>query len=170
MVSQIASQLLTLQLGIAHTAMSVESGVTQLLPFSQHFDYGYLAYRYPEFAHMFRESMIQLPLEKGDALFFNPALFHAAGENRTGDFRRIAQLLQVNACWSRPMETVDRNVILRSTWPHLIRFIQARGGTQDSQSIAAINAICDGYSFPTNLDKDPPPPNGVSLSRLRIRL
>jgi hypothetical protein len=26
---------------------------------------------------------------------------------------------------------------------------------------ALLKAICDGYSFPTNLDKDPPPPDGV---------
>lgn len=27
---------------------------------------------------------------------------------------------------------------------------------------AIVKAIGDGYSFPTNLDKDPPPPDGVS--------
>ena len=42
---------------------------------------------------VFQSHHVQLPLAKGDAAFFNPALFHAAGSNRTSDVRRIANLL-----------------------------------------------------------------------------
>ena len=39
---------------------------------------------------------VQLALGIGDAVFFNPALFHAAGTNRTTDVDRMANLLQVS--------------------------------------------------------------------------
>ena len=41
---------------------------------------GYLAYELPEFADYYQENYVQLPLQKGDCAFFNPALFHAAGK------------------------------------------------------------------------------------------
>lgn len=142
--------------------MPLDSGPTQLLPYSQHFEYGYTAYRHPEFVEVFNDLMVQLELKKGDAVFFNPALFHAAGENVTKDFHRIANLLQVSACWSKPMETVDRELILRSTWDFVLaRIHESQGGIDDPCSQALVKAITDGYSFPSNLDRDPPPANGV---------
>ena len=51
---------------------------------------------------------VQLPLQKGDAVFFNPALMHAAGHNRSADVRRMANLLQVSSAFGRAMESVDR--------------------------------------------------------------
>jgi len=47
-------------------------------------------------------------LSKGDGIFFNPALLHAAGHNRSADIRRMANLLQVSSAIGRCMETVDR--------------------------------------------------------------
>ena len=73
--------------------MPLESGPTLYLPFSQTFAPGYFAYRKPEFAAWFDAHRVQLPLAKGDAAFFNPALFHAAGHNRTSAIRRIGNLL-----------------------------------------------------------------------------
>ncbi|MEV4709049.1 phytanoyl-CoA dioxygenase family protein [Actinoplanes sp. NPDC049316] len=35
---------------------------------------------------------VQLPLTKGDAAFFNPAVFHGAGTNRSTDVKRMANL------------------------------------------------------------------------------
>ena len=139
--------------------MPIDSGPTQLLPFSQHFDNGYVAYRHPEFVKVFNDMMVQLPLKKGDGLFFNPALFHAAGENRTKGFNRSANLLQISACWGKSMESVDRRKIMKLIWPVL------RGG--ESRQLggrrveALLKAVADGYSFPTNLDTDPPPDGGV---------
>ena len=45
----------------------------------------------------FARNCVQLPLAKGDAVFFNPALFHGAGTNRTADVRRMAHLLHVSS-------------------------------------------------------------------------
>ena len=47
--------------------------------------------------------------DKGDAAFFNPALFHGAGHNRSADIRRMANLLQISSAFGRAMETVDRD-------------------------------------------------------------
>lgn len=141
--------------------MPLETGPTQLLPFSHQYPHGYLSYRHESFATVFKDRFVQLALDKGDAIFFNPALFHAAGENRSKDTRRSANLMQVSACWSRPMETVDRDKILRRVWSDM-KGLKERGG--EWQSLA--KAVADGYSFPTNLDKDPPPSDGVSVAEV----
>ena len=60
-----------------------------------------------------------LPLAKGDAAFFNPALFHAAGHNRTTDVRRIANLLQISSAYGRAMESVDRARMMKALYPVL---------------------------------------------------
>lgn len=72
------SPVLTLQGAVAHCDMPVESGPTLFLPYSQTYLPGYLALKRPEFRTYFEENHVQLPLEKGDVVFFNPALFHAA--------------------------------------------------------------------------------------------
>lgn len=149
------SSVMTLQGAVAHCDMPVESGPTQLLPFSQLFPEGYMAYRRAEFRAFFATHAIQLPLSKGDAVFFNPALFHAAGENGSADIHRMANLLQVSSAFGRAMESVDRIGMCRAIYPAL----QALGGTgelDDLQLEAAIGACAEGYSFPTNLDTDPP--------------
>ncbi|WWD10288.1 hypothetical protein V865_008423 [Kwoniella europaea PYCC6329] len=171
--TQIASAMLTLQGAVAHSSMPLDSGPTQLLPYSQQFEHGYLAYRHPEFVHFFNQHMIQSELEIGDAIFFNPALFHAAGENRTTNLHRIGNLLQISACWSKPMETVDYPTILRSTWSHVKNHInQLEEGIENPAAKALLQAISDGYSFPTNLDKDPPPANShcpeTQLDRITV--
>ncbi len=145
------SQFLTLQGAIAHCAMPLESGPTKLLPFSQMFPEGYLAYRRPDFAAYFEEHHVQLPLEKGDALFFNPALFHGAGENRSAGIQRMANLLQVSSAFGRAMEAVDRRAICKVLYPALVR-----GGLPPLRLAAAVAATAEGYAFPTRLDDDPP--------------
>lgn len=142
------SAALTLQGAIAHCDMPIESGPTKLLPFSQMFDAGYMSYRRPDFAAYFEEHYVQLPLQKGDALFFNPALFHGAGANITSDIHRMANLLQVSSAFGRAMETVDRRGMCKALFP----VIQGL----DAQSTAAIACAAEGYAFPTNLDSDPP--------------
>jgi ectoine hydroxylase-related dioxygenase (phytanoyl-CoA dioxygenase family) len=141
--------------------MPIESGPTQLLPYSQRFERGFLAYRNEEYAAIFREQYVQLPLQQGDAVVFNPALFHAAGENTSIHIHRSANLLQVSACWGRAMETVDRTGMILSLWSEIRRF--ASSGQHHPLEVDAILAVvCEGYSFPTNLDHDPPPADGVS--------
>ena len=154
LATQQSSSLLTLQGAIAHTDMPIETGPTQILPFSQHYPLGYLAWRESAFKDYFEQHAIQLPLDKGDAIFFSPALFHAAGSNKTSDQSRVANLLQISSCFAKPMETVDQYAISQSLYP----VIQAHWQTAltKQEKSALLNAICDGYSFPTNLDKDAP--------------
>ena len=66
---------------VAHVDMPIESGPTLYLPHTQKYGPGYLAWRIPAFREYFEANYIQLPLAKGDMVFFNPALFHAAGNN-----------------------------------------------------------------------------------------
>lgn len=145
----VLSQYLTLQGAVAHTDMPLESGPTQLLPFSQQYALGYLAWRRGDFIDYFQQHAVQLPLDKGDLLFFNPALFHAAGTNRTVDRHRMANLLQISSAFGKPMEALDRDRMMLAVYPALLA-----NPTLDAQAVIACTA--DGYSFPTNLDTDPP--------------
>lgn len=149
------SPVLTLQGAIAHCDMPVESGPTKLLPFSQAYRPGYAAWRRDDFRALFEEHYVQLPLAKGDTLFFNPALFHAAGANTSQGIHRFANLLQVSSALGRAMETIDRDKMCRLLFPHAV---QAKADSRLSayELSAAIAATAEGYSFPTNLDLDPP--------------
>ena len=152
---QLLSPVLTLQGAIAHVDATVETGPTQLLPFSQAYDAGYLAMNRPDFRAYFAEHFVQLPLEKGDMLFFSPALLHAAGTNRSADIRRMVNLFQVSSAYGRAMETVDRTRMVKALYPAL-RAGKADGSLTGAQIACALAASAEGYSFPTNLDRDPP--------------
>jgi ectoine hydroxylase-related dioxygenase (phytanoyl-CoA dioxygenase family) len=102
------SPVLTLQGAVAHTDMPAETGPTMYLPHSQKYLPGYLAWPPAGVPGVFRANYVQLPLRRGDAAFFNPALFHAAGANRTASVHRMANLLQVSSAFGRAMEAVDR--------------------------------------------------------------
>jgi ectoine hydroxylase-related dioxygenase (phytanoyl-CoA dioxygenase family) len=158
--TQIASQLLTLQGAVAHSDMPVESGPTRLLPFSQGFNEGYMAYRLPQFTEYFLESYISLPLSTGDGLFFNPALFHAAGENVTKDVQRTANLLQVSSAFGKPMESIDTLPLIEKTWDTLKEMFARYGVSAGVRAYVA--AVAEGYPFPTNLDRRPPAPGGMA--------
>lgn len=113
-----------------------------------------LAWRRPEFGEYFEANYVQLPLRTGDAAFFSPALFHAAGHNRTTDTRRVANLLQVSSAFGRAMEMVDRRRMSVAIFPALLA-MRSAGATEST--IANVIASCaEGYSFPTNLDLDQP--------------
>jgi ectoine hydroxylase-related dioxygenase (phytanoyl-CoA dioxygenase family) len=149
------SPFLTLQGAIAHCDMPVESGPTKLLPYSQRYAPGYLAWRRDDFRAYFEAHCVQLPLAKGDALFFNPALFHAAGANRTADVARMANLLQISSAYGRAMESVDRVAMCEAIYP-VLRDCVAQRRLSEAQLDAAISSCAEGYPFPTNLDRDPP--------------
>lgn len=149
------SPLMTLQGGIAHCDMPVIAGPTKLLPFSQLYRPGYAAWRRDDFRAHFETHFVQLPLHKGDALFFNPALFHAAGANHSADIHRMVNLLQVSSAFGRAMESVDRAAICKAIFPALRAQIAA-GQLSDATLDAVLGAAAEGYSFPTNLDRDPP--------------
>ncbi|MGW0584098.1 phytanoyl-CoA dioxygenase family protein [Streptomyces sp. NPDC002920] len=148
------SPVLTLQGAVAHCDMPVESGPTLYLPHSQKFEPGYLAWRLPEFVEYFDAHHVQLPLEKGDAAFFNPALFHAAGHNRSAAILRMANLLQISSAFGRAMETVDREAMANALFPVLLRRRDEGVGPEWLRRVVA--ATAEGYPFPTDLDLDPP--------------
>ncbi|MFJ7074248.1 phytanoyl-CoA dioxygenase family protein [Streptomyces sp. NPDC098781] len=150
----VLSPVLTLQGAVAHCDMPVESGPTMYLPYSQTYEPGYLAWRLPQFQAYFEAHHVQLPLAKGDACFFNPALFHAAGTNRSADIRRMANLLQVSSAFGRAMETVDREAVANAVYPVLLKRLGA--GVDEAWAANVIAASAEGYPFPTNLDSDPP--------------
>ncbi len=146
------SPVLTLQGAVAHSDMPVESGPTMYLPYSHQYPPGYLAWRLPAFKALFAERHIQLPLAKGDAVFFNPALFHGAGTNVSADVQRMANLLQVSSAFGRAMETVDRTKVSKAIYPAL----RARraAGVDAATLTRAIHCAAEGYPFPSNLDLD----------------
>ena len=166
------SPVLTLQGAVAHCDMPVESGPTMYLPHSQKYGPGYLAWRLPEFQAYFGERHVQLPLAQGDAVFFNPALFHAAGTNRSAGIRRTANLLQVSSAFGRAMETVDREAVTNAVYPVLLK--RAADGADPAWLERVVAASAEGYPFPTNLDSDPPvgglaPPSQADTVRRALR-
>ncbi|MBM2622024.1 phytanoyl-CoA dioxygenase family protein [Actinoplanes sp. LDG1-06] len=159
------SPALTLQGAVAHVDMPVETGPTLYLPHSQKYPPGYIAFHQPEFTAYFEDHHVQLPLAKGDAAFFNPALFHGAGTNRSSDVRRMANLLQISSGFGRAMEAVDRTAMVAALYPVLL----SHTGSVDN----VIAASAEGYAFPTNLDRDQPidglaPPTQASLMRQAV--
>jgi ectoine hydroxylase-related dioxygenase (phytanoyl-CoA dioxygenase family) len=160
------SSVLTLQGAVAHCDMPVESGPTLYLPHSHKYELGYLAWRKPEFGEHFVAHYVQLPLAKGDAVFFNPALFHAAGSNHSADIKRMANLLQISSAFGRAMESVDRVRMAVTLYPVLRTLRQDDAFDLDN----VIAASAEGYAFPTNLDRDQPigglaPPTQADLVR-----
>ena len=148
------SPMLTLQGAIAHCDMPLESGPTLYLPYSHKYAPGYLACRRPEFREYFQRHHVQMPLAKGDAVFFNPALFHAAGENRSAGIKRMANLLQVSSPFGRAMESVDRLRMSNALFPALLRLKASGAGMGALRNVVAASA--EDYPFPTNLDRDQP--------------
>lgn len=146
------SPQLTLQGAVAHVDMPIESGTTYLLPFSQLYPQGYLAWRRPEFKDHFSANYVQVPCSKGDCLFFNPALFHAGGENTTSNVQRMVNLMQASSAFGRSMENLDRARMSKALYP-----ILSQTFATDLHGARLAVAMCaEGYSFPSNLDSDPP--------------
>ena len=163
------SPVLTLQGAVAHGAMPLESGPTLYLPYSQRYEPGYVAVTAPAFRAYLADHHVQLPLAKGDAVFFNPALFHAAGANRTTGTYRMANLLQISSAFGRAMETVDRTRMSAALYPTLLT-MTGDGRLSAAEAAVAIAACAEGYPFPTNLDRDPPIGGLAPLSQQALML
>ena len=148
------SAALTLQGAVAHCDMPLESGPTMLLPYSQRFEAGYIAFYRPDFIEFFAAHHVQIPLSKGDAVFFNPALYHGAGANTSVDISRMANLLQISSPFGRAMESLDRTAMVKAVYPALLDM--RRNGRTDPELANIVNATAEGYAFPTNLDSDQP--------------
>ncbi|WP_353951751.1 phytanoyl-CoA dioxygenase family protein [Knoellia sp. S7-12] len=162
---------LTLQGAVAHLDMPVESGPTLYLPHSQKYALGYLAYWLPEFQDYFVANHVQLPLTKGDLVWFNPALFHAAGSNVSTDIQRMANLLQVSSAFGRAMDSVDRARVVEAIYPILRQRVTDGWDGDAVENVIAASA--EGYSFPVNLDRAQPvdgmaPPTQADLVRAAL--
>ena len=160
------SALLTLQGAIAHCDMGTETGPTMYLPHSHKYELGYLAWRRGEFIEYFAQNRVQLPLRTGDAVFFSPAMFHAAGHNRTTGVHRIANLLQISSAFGRATEAVDRTRMVNAVYPTLRSRLAS--GLDRASASNVVAACAEGYAFPTNLDLDQPvdglaPPSQADL-------
>lgn len=154
---------LTLQGAVAHCDMPIESGPTLYLPHSQKFDAGYVAFRTEAFQTYFNEHNAQIPLEKGDAIFFNPAVLHAAGENKSSSIDREVNLLQVSSAFGKPMEMVDRDRVVRAVYANMLTARKDENSVWTSEMESnALAAACDGYAFPTNLDIDVPDTDSIA--------
>lgn len=119
-----------------------------------------MCYRDEEFQKLFLDRYVALPLEKGDGLFFNPALFHAAGENRTSEFDRSANLVQVSSAFGKTMESVDAVPLVEGCWGELTGKVEREGVSEEVRCF--VKAVAEGYPFPTNLDRRPPAPGGMA--------
>ncbi|MEO0493872.1 MAG: phytanoyl-CoA dioxygenase family protein [Actinomycetota bacterium] len=162
------SPALTLQGAVAHVDMPIESGPTMLLPHSHRYELGYLAWRRPEVIELFAERHVQTELRAGDAAFFNPAVFHGAGTNRTADVKRMGNLLQISSALGLPLEMVDRDRMTRAVFAELAS--RHRSGWSAEAIDRVITATAFGYPFSTNLDLDPPieglaPPSQADVLR-----
>lgn len=165
--AHLLSPALTLQGAVAHGEVPLESGPTKVLPQSQRYGPGFLAWRRPDFIEYFEANHVQLPLASGDLLFFNPAVFHAAGTNQTDDVRRMANLLQVSSCMGRAMEKMDRRRMTLALFPALTAGL-ASGQLDRSGAGHVVAASAEGYPFPADLDVDQPigglaPPSQADL-------
>ncbi len=141
---------LTLQAGIAHSDMPLETGPTMVLPGSQRYELGYLAWRLEPMREYFAQHHVQPELRLGDAVFFNPAVFHGAGANRTDDVHRMANLLQISSPFGVTLEAVDRDRMARALYPDLLD----RGPSGHVERAVAVAA--EPTPFPFNLDRDQP--------------
>jgi ectoine hydroxylase-related dioxygenase (phytanoyl-CoA dioxygenase family) len=109
---------------------------------------------------------------KGDALFFNPALFHAAGANVTADVERLANLMQIGSGYGRSIEIVDRARMTKHLYPTMLAMTKD-GRLQGRGIETLIAATAEGYPFPCNLDIDSPlsgmaPPSQQDILRRAI--
>ena len=147
------SNYLTLQGWVAHTDMPLASGPTMVLPYSQQYELGYLAWRDNACTDFFNDNAVQNQMNKGDGIFFNPALLHGAGSNTTKDFHRIGNLLQISSPFGKTMERIDYLKIINRIYPLLLE--HSINKTLSEKLIENV-LVCatDGYAFPTNLDND----------------
>ena len=75
----------------------------------------------------------------------------------------MVNLLQVSSAFGRAMESVDRQKMCRLVFEPLARKWEA-GALSEAELDAVIASTAEGYSFPTNLDRDPPVGGLASLT------
>jgi ectoine hydroxylase-related dioxygenase (phytanoyl-CoA dioxygenase family) len=67
----------------------------------------------------------------------------------------MANLLQISSAFGRAMEAVNRSKMSKALFPVMKEFL-TRKTLMKRELLNAMHACAEGYSFPTNLDLDPP--------------
>ena len=67
----------------------------------------------------------------------------------------MVNLFQVSSAYGRAMETLDRVAMSKALYPAVLK-AKADGSLNAEKIDCAIASCAEGYSFPTNLDRDPP--------------
>jgi ectoine hydroxylase-related dioxygenase (phytanoyl-CoA dioxygenase family) len=67
----------------------------------------------------------------------------------------MVNLFQVSSAYGRAMESIDRLAMSKALFPVLAK-LRRQGVLTELQVSSAIASCAEGYSFPTNLDRDPP--------------
>ena len=112
-------QNLTLQMYISHSYMSKEMRSIKLIPYSQTYSDGYLKIQEnQDLVDLCHDNYVEFDLEKGDCIVYNSALYRSISENKRGP-TRISNMLEINSAFSKPMETVDKDIIADKVSEHL---------------------------------------------------
>lgn len=141
-----SSKNLTLQCLIAHSNINKFNGSTKLIPYSQNIENGYLDIKNDKTIKKCEENYIQLNLNVGDILFFNPAVYHAAGSNKTYH-NRIGNIIQINSAFSIPMEAYNNNLIKKIVSNSIKRLNLSQVEINGLEEM-----IFDKYEYPKKLD------------------
>ena len=142
----ISSPNLTLQGLVAHSDINPINGSTKFIPFSQLRKYGFKMIKKERVLEICEKNYIQLELNIGDGVFFNPAVFHAAGDNNDSN-DRIANLFQINSAFSKPMELVD-NKLIKNLVTDRLNF----NNLSYNETSTINNIIFNKYEYPKILD------------------
>ena len=141
-----SSKNLSLQCLIAHTNINSINGSTKLIPYSQNNIEGYLDIHSNKEIKKCEKHAVQLDLDKGDVLFFNPAVYHAAGDNQSNN-DRIANILQINSAFSIPMESVNQELIKER-----LSKILPKLNLHKYELFGLNEMVFNNYNYPKNLD------------------
>ena len=142
----ISSQFFSLQAVVIHHDTPIEMGPTRFLFGSQKEQDGYTAFRDKDFQERFKKESIQIPLKKGDLLFYSPATFHGAGANISG-VRRLVNLFQISCAFLKPLAHLNFVELINHVYPALLKIT-------DSEKVERVcRVITDSWPFPTNFIK-----------------
>ena len=79
-------------------------------------------------------------------MFFNPAVYHAAGSNKTYH-NRIGNIIQINSAFSIPMEAYNNNLIKKIVSNSIKRLNLSQVEINGLEEM-----IFDKYEYPKKLD------------------
>ncbi len=147
---------LTLQGAIAHCDMPIESGPTQLLPYSQLYLPGYLAALLEDFRDYFEAAFRATAAGKGRHDLFQSRVVSRGGDQPDDRTSRASPICFRSA---PAMAARSRSSTARASanaCSPCSRKWRRRGGSTAREVEDVIAATGEGYPFPTDLDVDSP--------------